>query len=77
MSIKELDRVFITNLFLAWKDERRRREFLEKYARDNGFDFRDPLPWYSLTKEKFLTAKVFFIYKKNYLNYSSVSILIL
>ena len=55
-------------LYLAvWKSPENRRNFFEKYAKQNGFDPLDPELWYSQTKENILAA-VSYIHYFSYAN---------
>ena len=44
---------------MAWASPLKRRQFFEKYARDNGFDYRSPAAWYAQSRTKILSVKVF------------------
>jgi hypothetical protein len=46
-------------LFTAiWHDAKNRREFFQNFAIENRFDFLVAANWYSLTREKIMSAKV-------------------
>jgi hypothetical protein len=51
-----------------WNKPLNRRLFFEKYAKRAGFDFKEPRPWYTVTKEEILAENVlcplflFFLY---------------
>ena len=44
--------------YVDWSDTRNRRKFFETYAREHGFDPRDPEAWYRHTKKQILAVQV-------------------
>lgn len=46
------------NGLVSWKESARRREFFERYAKDNNFDPLIPENWYNINFGGFFSLKV-------------------